>query len=273
MPTTPDEWDQVSQQFEALWNFPNCIGSMDGKHVVLQKPIAGGSDFYNYKSMHSIVMFALVDADYNILFIDVGTQGRISDGGVFQKSELHRRLATGNLGLPPPKVLPGRHKELPYTIVADEAFPLQENIMKPYSGVHPRGTTKRIFNYRLSRARRIVENVFGIMSAVFRVLRKPMLLEPKKAEVVVMATAYLHNFLRRHNSRNTYTPPDFLDNENDQGLVIEGRWRQEVQAEQGSLLPLRRVPRRSTNQAEYIRNEFAEYFVSNGAITWQNKYQ
>lgn len=59
--------------------------------------------------------------------------------------------------------------------------------MKLYSGVHPKGSVKRNFNYRLCRARRVVENVFGISSSVFRVLRKPMLLEPEKAEVVVMA--------------------------------------------------------------------------------------
>ena len=244
---------------------------MDGKHVVIQNPIHSGSDFHNYKSTNSIVMFTLVDADYNILFLDVGTQGRISDGGVFQKTALRHRLTTGNLNLPPPKILPGREKEQPYVIVSDEAFPLEENIMKPYSGNHPQRTPKRIFNYRLSRARRIVENVFGIMSAVFRVLRKPMLLEPEKVEIVVMAIAYLHNFLRRSGSRNIYTPPDFLDQENE-GLMTEGRWRQEVEADSGSLLPLRRVPRLSTNKAEEVRNEFAEYFVTTGAVEWQNRY-
>lgn len=106
--------------------------------------------------MNSIVMFALIDADYNIMFLDVGTQGRISDGGVFQKTELCHRLATGNLALPPPKVLPGRQKKQPFVIVADEAFPLEEHIMKPYSGNHLRDSPKRIFNYRLSRARRIL---------------------------------------------------------------------------------------------------------------------
>lgn len=243
---------------------------MDGKHVVLQKPFNNGSEFYNYKSTFSIVMFVLADADYNIVFLDVGTQGRISDGGVFQKTKLHHRLARGSLGLPPPKVLPGREKELPYVTVADDAFPLKDNIIKPYSGNHPRGTRERVFNYRLSRARRIVENVFGILSARFRVLRKPILLEPEKAEIVVMAISYIHNYLRRHNSRNTYTPPVFLDNE-DEGLVIEGGWRQKAQANQGALLPLRRIPRRPKTQSELIRDEFADYFITNGAVAWQNK--
>jgi len=56
--------------------------------------------------------------------------------------------------------------------------------MKPYSGTHDKGTKERVFNYRLIRARRTVENAFGISSDVFRVLRKLLLLEPQKAQIV-----------------------------------------------------------------------------------------
>jgi len=69
--------------------------------------------------------------------------------------------------------------------------------MKVYLGQHPKGSKERIFNYRICRAQRVVENVFGLVSSVFRVLHKPMLLEPEKAEHTVMTIACLHNFLRR----------------------------------------------------------------------------
>lgn len=88
MPSSPEEWLSVSEKFDTLWNFPHCLGSMDGKHVVIQSPVNTGSEFFNYKSFFSIVLFALVDADYNFIFVDVGCQGRISDGGVFKNSEL-----------------------------------------------------------------------------------------------------------------------------------------------------------------------------------------
>jgi hypothetical protein len=133
-----------------------------------------GSDFFNYKSNFSIVLLALVDGNYNFIFADVGCQGRISDGGIFKNCTLHSMLTEKTLGSPLPEELPGRHVKLPYFFVAVSAFALGENIMRSYPGNHPTGSPKRIFNYRLNRARRVVKNAFGIVSAVFRVLRKPV---------------------------------------------------------------------------------------------------
>lgn len=72
---------------------------------------------------------------------------------------------------------------VPYVIVRDEAFSLNDNLIKSYSGIYPKGSKERIFNYRLSRCRRVVENAFGIISSVFRMLRKSMLLQSEKAEL------------------------------------------------------------------------------------------
>jgi len=211
--------------FETTWNYPNCIGSMDGKHVVLQSPMNSGTEYFNYKSCFSIVLFALVDADYNFLFVDIGCQGRISDGGVFKNSELNKKIESGKLNLPSPVPLPGKNVDIPFVILADGAFALTNHIMKPYSGTYDKGIKERVFNYRLSRARRTVENAFGISSAVFRVLRKSSLLEPQKAQIVVMAVVYLHNFLRHSKlSRNIYTPPGSFDRE-EEGRMILGDWR------------------------------------------------
>lgn len=137
--------------------------------------------------------------------------------------------------------------------------------MKPYSGVHPKGSVERIFNYRLSRALRVVENAFGILSAVFRVLRKPMLLEPSKATLITLSTIYLHNYLRKSNaSRQIYTPPGTFDVEED-GKLIPGSWRREI-GNGTSFTSLKKIPRKSSIDAQQIRKEIAHYFVTSGRI-------
>lgn len=272
MPQTQQEWLQISDEYEKKWNFPHCLGSMDGKHCAIQCPMNTGSDYFNYKSFFSIVLFALVDADYCFLYADVGCQGRISDGGVFRNTSFYQKMVNGAANFPAACNLPGRVMKVPYVIVADDAFPLHDNIMKPYSGQQPNGSSKRIFNYRLSRARRVVENAFGILSSVFRVLRKPMLLEPEKAQSVVMACLYLHNYLRKSStSRQIYSPQELLDSEN-KGRLISGSWRNEQ--ETTSFLPLKNIPRRSNRTAQDIRDEFSAYFMTeNGKIPWQDEYQ
>lgn len=165
-PNTVEEWRNVSEQFKSRWNFPNCIGALDGKHIVINPPVNTGSEYFNYKHTFSVVLLALVDADYKFLYVDVGTNGSISDGGVFGKSVLAQALYDDNnaLNIPCDQSLPGRPKPQPFVIVADEAFPLKPNLMKPYSGRNTTTNERRIFNYRLSRARRIVENAFGILA-------------------------------------------------------------------------------------------------------------
>ncbi|XP_049954820.1 uncharacterized protein LOC126470854 [Schistocerca serialis cubense] len=96
----------------------------------------------------------------------------------------------------------------PYVILAYEAFALHENVMKPYAGVYAKGTKERTFNYRLSRARRVIENCFGILTSVFRVMRKPMLLDPEKSSVIALTTIYLHNYLRQSKKSSSLYAPD-----------------------------------------------------------------
>nr|CAH7739470.1 unnamed protein product [Callosobruchus chinensis] len=210
---------------------------MDGKHVVIEAPIHSGSEFYNYKGTFSIVLFAIANANYNFLYASVGCQGRISDG-------------------------------------ADDAFPLTTAIMKPYSGHQEKHSKNRVFNYRLSRARRVVENVFGILAAVFRVLRKPMLLQPEKAEKIVLTCVLLHNYLRKNEkTRSNYNPPGTFDKEDlETGTIEPGSWRRDPQPS-ASFLPLMNIPRRASMEAWAIRDEYAEYFMTNhGQVPWQLQY-
>lgn len=271
MPTAPQEWMKIAKAIENMWHFPHCLGAIDGKHIVIQCPQNTGSEYFNYKGTFSIVLLAVTDANYCFTYVDVGCQGRISDGGVFRNSSMFQKWNDKLLNLPPPVPLPNQNEPVPYTFVADDAFALTTNMLKPYSGIHNKGTKERIFNYRLSRARRIIENVFGIMSAIFRVLRKPILLSPEKTTNVVMTCVLLHNYLRKSKtSRPLYSPKDTFDTESN-GIFKAGSWRNE-ESNRTSLLPLKKIARKPGLEAKHVRDAFAEYFKTSGAVPWQNEY-
>ena len=80
VPATVTEWKKVAEGFWNRWDFPNCIGCLDGKHVLIRPPPNTGSAYYNYKHTFSVVLLALVDHNYKFLYVDVGCNGRISDG-------------------------------------------------------------------------------------------------------------------------------------------------------------------------------------------------
>ena len=112
-----------------------------------------------------MVLLALVDADYKFMYIDVGAVGSESDAGVFAHSHINDLFSEARANLPLPEPLPGDPDGMPveYFMIGDDAFGLRTWMMKPYPN---RGLSQkeRIFNYRLSRGRRVVENAFGILA-------------------------------------------------------------------------------------------------------------
>ena len=113
---------------------------------------------------------AAVNANYEFIVADVGTNGRIYDGGLLKNTDFGKALYNKLLPIPQPIMLPNSDKKLPYVFIGDNAFQMQENLMKPYSGSSFKNK-ERIFNYTLNRARRIVENVFEILAPRFGVLQ------------------------------------------------------------------------------------------------------
>lgn len=145
-----EQWATIASDFGRYWNFPNCIGALDGKHVRIEAPDKAGSRYFNYKGYHSIVLMAMCDARYRFTVIDVGACGREGDAAIFASSELAVALENNTLQLPAPKRLPNSTKVLPHVIVGDDAFPLKPYLLKPFPG-RGNGTLslpKLIFNYR-----------------------------------------------------------------------------------------------------------------------------
>ena len=110
-----------------------------------------------------MVLLGVVDFNYKFIYASVGANGATCDAQVFFYSNLYRAIVRNDIGLPPREKLPGEDTPVPYFFVGDDAFALKEWMMKPFPF---RGLTReqRIFNYRLSRARRVVENAFGILA-------------------------------------------------------------------------------------------------------------
>lgn len=250
---TSEKWRSVAERFQERWNFPLCCGALDGKHVVLKAPANSGSQFYNYKGTFSLVLLAVVDADYCFQVVDVGGYGRTSDGGILANSVFGRALRAGTLQLPADLPLPGADHRgpQPHVFVADEAFPLRRNLMRPFPGrILPR--ERRLFNYRLSRARLVVENAFGILSSQWRMYRRAIEVHPEVAEKCVKATCVLHNFMRRT------------------AQMAAARGNSLV----GEVQPLpglgRLAANNSTREATRVRDAFTSHFSAEGAVPWQD---
>lgn len=204
---TEARWKDIAEGFYKRWQFPNCIGAIDGKHVRLRKPALSGSLFYNYKNFFSVVLLAIVDADYNFIFIDVGSYGKESDSSIFRRTMLHDKLENNQLNILQGAPLPGTEEpNLNYTFIGDEAFSLSPYMMRPYSG-KSLSYTKRIFNYRLSRARRTVESAFGILSNKWQLFHRPINLNLDCAVLIIKTCCALHNYVR---SRDGFRLEDSL---------------------------------------------------------------
>lgn len=140
--------------------------------------------------------------------------------------------------------------------------------MKPYS--HRKlNMNQRIFNYRLSRARRVVENAFGICAARFRVLLKVVEIHPERMAKVVRAVCALHNFLITRKS--IYASSTDFDREiiTDESVeILPGAWRQTSDNTQ-HMEPVRNNNGRSAESAQSVREELNAYFIGDGEVEWQ----
>lgn len=262
-PTTKEEWKAVALQFKNRWNYPGCLGAIDGKHIKIMKPWNSGSIYFNYKHFFSIVLMAVVNANYEFLYCDVGAEGQTADGGSWNACDLNQEMERGNIKFPQDiKLLDD--VTIPCHFVADDAFPMSERILKPYSH---RFLSQRqlIFNYRLSRARRVVENAFGIIASRFRILKGEIQMNVDDASNVVLAICVLHNMLRKKCGR-AYMPPGTYDSEDADYNVLAGDWRQD-EAMCGMSSP---QGRNVTNMAKGMRDSLAYYYLTEeGEVGWQ----
>ena len=249
-----DKWKSIADEFYERWNFHNCIGAIDGKHVMIQCPFNSGSLFYNYKSYFSVVLLAVASADYRFVMVDVGAYGSSNDSGALNHTTFFKQLRKKNLDVPPRQLpIDTEETHVPYVLLGDEAFPLRFDLMRPFAR-HGLTNERHIFNYSLSRARRVVEMLLVYWPTNGRLYNHHIYLNPDNVTTVVKATVVLHNILTLPNDK---VHTDVVDNRAEihddafQDLARQGNW-----------------PAIAAND---VRNYFTDYFNSDhGSVEWQN---
>ena len=262
LPTEENEWLNIERRFANRWDYPNTIGAIDGKHIQMMKPRTSGSTYFSYKQSFSINLMAVVGADYKFLAYDIGSPGRMSDSGIWNRSNLRQLFEPSGdsnpLNIPPPHVLvsslnkvDSRIQLVRYHLIGDDGFGLSRYLMKPYGGqgILP---TMEIFNYRLSRARQVVEVAFGILANRFRCLMNRIYCIPNNAKLIVEASVTLHNYL-------IYKKP-ITQREADQAREI---YHQKLE----KIIPRNYIQPSET--ATEMRDYIKEYFVSEYEIDSQ----
>lgn len=180
--------------------------------------------------------------------VDIGAPGRFSDSGVFKGSHMGQSFEQKLFDIPQ------MEDDFSYVLVGDEAFPLTDYLMRPYPRRFHLDMRKKVFNYRLSRARRVVENSFGLLVAKWRIFSRPILASESTIRKIVQACVCLHNFLLIESPENNISSEEM----NDLVSTTDG------------LVDITRTGANTfTRNSANIRESFTEYFCGVGAVEWQ----
>ena len=205
-----------------MWNMTHTIGGcIDGKRIRVECPNLSGTLYYNYKGFFSMVLLAICDANYCFTLFDLGQYGSNNDSGVLANSQMGQMFEDELLHVPhDTKLQKDDLHDCPYFLLGDEIFSLKKWLMRPFPG-KTADEKERIYNHRHSRARRVIENCFGILSARFLILQKPIRASVENTERYVLACLALHNYLRLTDNAH-YTPAGFIDSEDKHGNFVPG---------------------------------------------------
>jgi len=203
-------------------------------------------------------LLAISDAKYRFIIVDIGAPGRQGDSGVLTNSGLMNLLEDNKLKIPPVAQLDGSNEEFPFVFVADEAFPLTTYMMRPYPRSGNLNITKKIFNYRLSRARRVVECAFGILVARWRIFRKPIIACTSTVQKIVQASIALHNFI--------IISEEYLPLRERRYQILSTIDREIISM---GLVNINERNRNRNIEAVRMRDAYASYFENVNPLPWQ----
>lgn len=222
-------------------------------------------NLFQLQKTFSTVLMAACDYEYKFTIVDIGAYGSESDGGIFARSSLREAIDKDYLNLPAKSaILPGSNQAMPYFCVGDEAFKMSCHMMRPYPS---RNLTieRKVFNYRFSRARCVIENAFGILVQRWRIFTKPIKMKLEKVESITAACICLHNFIITEEKlqpifERQYVPLQYTDTEDDRGNVRLGEWRH---SNDNCMTPLTNTTaHRAISEAYHQRDAFCEWMMS-----------
>ncbi|KAG6455105.1 hypothetical protein O3G_MSEX009042 [Manduca sexta] len=263
MPSTEDEWKAVAKAFEDKWHFNNCVGAMTAKHILIDKPSKSGSLYCNHIRTYSIIVFAIVNADYEFMYVHTGTNGRVVTDEIVANTRFHEKLVNQELNLPESYLLPNTDETVPYVFLDDGTLPVDTHVMNQYVDENL-SMSEEIFNYRFKRAHRTAENAFGIVMSRFGVFKKAINVSTATLDAIVLASSALHNFMKKKSK--IYWEPSFVDCEDVENFTYtKGGWR-----DTSKLIPLEQIEQMQTDEGCLVRSTLEEYFSGVGSVSFQN---
>ena len=192
LPRTEAEVKKKVAMFSSRYDFPQCLGAVDGTHIEIKQPTHNATDFVNRKSHFTINVQACCDC--NCVFMDVVVKwsGSVHDARVFTNSTLNAKFKSGEIPSCLKRIVEDEDP-IQVFILGDPAYPLLPYLMKEYANG---GATQQeqYFGYRLCSARNVIECAFGRLKARFLALRRAMDINLEDLPTVIYACLVLHNY-------------------------------------------------------------------------------
>ena len=197
-PSTLDDFKDCLLDMEEMWQFPLAFSALDGCHIPIKMPRGGGhsaKEYHNFKNFYSVVLMGMVNAKMQFIWASVGCPGSNHDSIIFRSTSVYSKFMESNILPTFTKLIEG--VKVPFMILADSAFPHLPWIQKPYTNA-VLSEKQRYFNYRLSRARMVVESAYGILKSRWRVLHRRCDSNNETMKVKTLACIVLHNLCIDH---------------------------------------------------------------------------
>ena len=253
-PSNEQEILDLIVDMEELWQFPYAFGAIDGTHISIKCPFGGAEakkEYYNFKIFYSIVVMSMVDAKCRFLWASAGFPGNTHDATIFKATAMYEHLSN-NMNVQMGQTVDDVNVQP--QILGDSAFPHTTWLQKPFSNANLT-EQQQYFNYRLSRARMIVECAYGQLKGRWRILERKCESDNFSTRSMALACIVLHNICIAKNDQL----PAQLDLSIDPA-TLQRRPRDVVR----NLLDMTRsVPAPNTNkQAAKVRNCLMRKFWS-----------